>query len=225
MQYLFLDKFRVGIEQLATDTDNVVNSIIPIQYRAFADELMQSMDKLVNSVLDASDAECSKNFYETIIPFAFRCMSLNTIVLVSVENDIQKLSELEQALFEELLKTINNSSGQVGIDTARKIIDIIERFADYENVLLGIAKHRPEQLIEAFKQVDLDDFLKSVYGTLLALSCILLLIKESKSDAKKLAILLELAIPYSEKLESYADTIDILTNPEEMELLKRSEGE
>ncbi|MGH9878568.1 MAG: hypothetical protein ACRD5H_13095 [Nitrososphaerales archaeon] len=183
------------------------------------------MDKLVTSVLDANDAEYSKTFHETIIPFAFRCMSLNTIVLVSVENDIQKLSELEQTLFEELLKTINNSSGQVGIDTARKIIDIIERFADYENVLLGIAKHRPEQLIEAFKQADLDDFLKSVYGTLLALSCILLLIKENKPDAKKLAILLELAIPYSEKLESYADTIDILTNPEEMELLKRSEGE
>ena len=83
---------------------------------------------------------------------------------------------------------------------------------------------RSQELREVVKQLDLDDCIKSFYGTLLAIICIIELTKSGSSiDVEKLKILVELGKKYSDDLDTYIDTLDILSNPKEMELVKKSD--
>jgi len=60
--------------------------------------------------------------------------------------------------------------------------------------------------------------------TILAIFCIFKLANTRKyQDQRKLVTLIAVGKKYAEKLDGYSDTIDILTNPEEMELIRRAE--
>jgi hypothetical protein len=145
--------------------------------------------------------------------------------LASQQNNLSKLAELDQTFLNKILHIVREASPEIGTYASAKVAESVKRLMDYENVLLGIAIKRPVQLAEALKEVDVNDLLKSVYGTLLALVCIFTILKEQNYDHKKVKMFVNLTEEYSATIESYADTIDIMSNPEEMELLKRSEQE
>lgn len=224
MFVLFVDKLRVGPEQLATDSIELLKALVSPQYLDLAIETLNDTNsKIIDPILASSDNEIVSTFQKNLVPFTLKIASLNTLILLSQQNNLLRLASLDQTFYAEIIEVVRQSSSPLGVNTSTKIIDAIERLADYENVLLGILINRLEQLVEALKEVDGEDLLRSMYGTVLALACILVLLRESKLDSKKIEILLRLAEEHSEIMESYADTIDIMSNKEEMELLKRSE--
>lgn len=138
-------------------------------------------------------------------------------------NDFNKIAKLNFESFEELKHCVHLSS--IDSDIRKQIVQIIDNLNDYENVLLGIAIERPEELELALKQIDIEDLKKNLLNALLAFFSILYIItaEEKAYDKEKLSKLMNLAKKYSEKLESYVDTIDISSNPKTMESIRKSE--
>ena len=90
-------------------------------------------------------------------------------------------------------------------------------------MIFGLIAARPRELSDVAKQLDLDDCIKSLYGTLLSIICTIELTRSGKDvDVAKLRILVELGGKYSENLDTYIDTLDMLSNPVELDLISRS---
>lgn len=221
-----IERLRVGLEQLADDVNDILYTMVLPQYRDFVAENIQYInDKIIEPILQSNDTEIHPNFQNAVIPFALKIASVNAIILESQQNNLSKFAELDQTFYDKILQIIRDVSSEIGTDSSAKIAESVKRLMDYENVLLGIVMKRPAQLAEALKEVDINDLIKSVYGTLLALACIFAILKEQRYNDKKIKIFVDLTEEYSATIEPYADTIDIISNPEEMELLKRSEQE
>jgi hypothetical protein len=90
---------------------------------------------------------------------------------------------------------------------------------------LSIAKERPEEVELALKQIDIDDLKKNLLNALLAFFTILYIVTSEEKEyyKEKLSKLVDLSKVYSEEMESYVDTIDILSNPKTMESIRKSE--
>lgn len=138
-------------------------------------------------------------------------------------NDINKIAKLNFDSFKEIKQFVQSS--RLGSDIRKKIVQIIDNLSDYENVLLGIAIERQEELELALKRIDVDDLKKNLLNALLAFFSVLYIItgKEKEYDEEKLSKLVNLAKEYSEQMESYVDTIDILSNPKTIESIRKSE--
>jgi hypothetical protein len=142
---------------------------------------------------------------------------------VVTRNDFNKIANFYFDSFKEAKKFVQSSS--LAPDIRKKIIQTIDNLIDYENVLLGIAIERQEELELALKQIDVDDLKKNLLNALLAFFTVLYVVTsgEKEYDKEKLSKLVNLAKVYSEEMESYVDTIDILSNPKTMELIRKSE--
>ena len=114
----------------------------------------------------------------------------------------------------------NNYLGQ---DIIKNMIEIIDNLSDYDNTIFGILINKPERLENALEQIDFDDFQKTLSGTILVFVFILAIAVIQEYDREHVMRMLKLGIKYSERMESYVDTIDLLTNPEELEALKETE--
>jgi hypothetical protein len=138
-------------------------------------------------------------------------------------NDFNNIAKLNFESFEKLKHAVELS--ELDLDIRKKIIHTIDNLSDYENVLLGIAIERPEELELALKQIDVDDLKKNLLNALLAFFTILYIItsEEKEYDKEKFFKLVNLAKEYSKEMESYVDTIDILSNPKTMESIRKSE--
>ena len=142
---------------------------------------------------------------------------------VLTRNDFNKIANLYLDSFKEAKEFVQTS--RLGSEIRKKIIQSIDNLRDYENVLLGIAIERPKELELALKQIDIDDLKRNFLNALLAFFTILYLVITGKKeyDKEKLSKLVNLVKEYSEEMESYVDTIDILSNPKTMESIRKSE--
>ena len=138
-------------------------------------------------------------------------------------NDFNKIAKLNFESFEKLKHAVELY--ELDLDIRKKIIHTIDNLSDYDNVLLGIAIERPEELELALKQIDVDDLKKNLLNALLAFFTILYIVTSEEKEyyKEKLSKLVDLSKVYSEEMESYVDTIDILSNPKTMESIRKSE--
>lgn len=226
MLTLIIDKLRVGPEQLATDYVDLLKEFVSPQYLEMIAELVNEInDQIIVPILQSNEGEILSTFKSKLLPFIIKFTGINLVMLEIQKGDLLKVAQLEQMCYSKILKWVEEASSQIGSEISAKITEVIERMADYENVLLGILIKRPKHLTEALEQLDIDDLLTNIYSTTLAIACIVVILKESKPNSKKLEILLRVAEECSEVMESYADTLDIMSNKEEMELLKQCEQE
>jgi hypothetical protein len=208
---------------MAIDTDEVLKQLVLPQYLELAIEIVSDIDtKIVKPIVESRYEEILSAFQSKLVPFSLKLSNLNRIILLS-QKDMLRVAESDSKLYDKILEVIRQRDPQIGSKNTAKLIEITERMIDYENVLLGILMNRPAQLTEALKQIDVEELMNSIAAALLALACIVVILKHEKPDLKKFEILLHVADESSEVMESYSDTIDILSNPEEMELLKQSE--
>jgi hypothetical protein len=225
MYTLIIDKLRVGPEQLTIDSTEFLTKLVSPEYLSLAIEIVNDINTtIIKPIIRSSTDEILLTFQSKLIPFTLKFHNLNTIILLS-QQDMLKVAELDYTFYSRILELVKQTNVQIGAENTMKLTEIIERMIDYENVLLGILINRPDQLTETLKEINLEDLLTSIAGTMLALACILDMLNEQKPDSKKIEILLHIADERSEIMESYSDTIDIMSNPEEMELLKQSEQE
>jgi hypothetical protein len=202
------------------------------EIKNISDTLTELVDKIIIPILKTNINNIENKFNELRPIIASWLNKAITMVVQSqlseeekdlTRNDFNKIAKLNFESFEELKHFVQLSS--LGSDIRTKIVQIIDNLSDYENVLLGIAIERPEELELALKQIDIDDLKKNLLNALLAFFSILYIIRveEKEYDKEKLSKLVSLAKEYSEEIESYVDTIDILSNPKTMESIRKSE--
>jgi len=227
MYTLIIERLRVGPEQLATDnTDELLKALVAPQYLDLAKEMIRDTNsKIIDPILVCKNNETVTAFEKSLVPFTIRLSGLNVIILLSQDGNLVKLASLDQKFYSDILGIVKEEISTLSVDDGMKLLDVIERLIDYQSVLLGILIKRPEQLFESLKEVNIMELVTSIYGSVLALACTLVILKEKQPNKEKISILLEIAKQHSDVMESYADTIDIMSNKEEMELLKRSELE
>ena len=87
--------------------------------------------------------------------------------------------------------------------------------------------NRKKKLENIFERFDYEDFKKSLYGSLLVFICAMIIISEPsrKIDPDILTHLIKKGIVFATDLNSYVDTIDILTNPEEFSTFSKSQSQ
>jgi len=114
--------------------------------------------------------------------------------------------------FENLKKMIYVKKGKPE-DIKEKFIELIDNLFDYENVMTGIYLYKSKNFDERIEKLDVKDFAKTrLIATIIFLIAFLIYLKDYED--KKVQLFLDIGIEYSEILESYADTLDILTNDE-----------
>jgi len=150
-----------------------------------------------------------------MIPKAFEGGQLQKDVLVELaKTDLQGYEYLKSAL---------SQTPHLRPDTTQRIIQIIDNLWDYENTIIGIAIDRQDRLEEALTQVDVEDFRNKLVDTILAFVFTLVIIVVKEFDEEILSKILTLGIKCSEEIESYVDTLDILSDRRTLESIRKSE--
>ena len=176
-------------------------------------------DSIVQPILDSKTSKTTETFEGSIDRFTTLASALSDLIIRNNADKLDYIVELEKSYYDNAM-----NYHAVPNDLEEKIIEIIRVFEDYQRVIFGVIAARSQELTEVVKQLDLDDCIKSLYGTLQAIICIIELTRSGRSlDVEKLKILVELGKKYSDDLDTYIDTLDILSNPKEMELIKKSD--
>jgi hypothetical protein len=173
---------------------------------------------IVQPILDSKTAKTAKSFEDSISSFTTLASALSDLIIRNNSDKLPYIVELEKSFYDNAI-----SYHDIPNDLEAKIIETIKVFEDYQRIIFGVIAERSQELTEVVKQLDLDDCITSLYGTLLAIICIIELSRSGRSvDLVKLKILVELGKKYSDDLDTYIDTLDILSNPTEIELIKKS---
>ncbi len=173
---------------------------------------------IVQPILDSKTVKTAKSFEDSIPSFTTLASALSDLIIRNNADKLSYIVELEKSFYDNAV-----SYHAVPSDLEAKIIETIKVFEDYQRIIFGVIAERSQELTEVVKQLDLDDCITSLYGTLLAIICIIELSRSGRSlDVTKLKILVELGKKYSDDLDTYIDTLDILSNPKEIELIKKS---
>lgn len=173
---------------------------------------------IVQPILDSKTVKTAKSFEDSISRFTTLASALSDLIIRSNADKLSYIVELEKSFYDNAMSYHN-----IPNDLEAKISETIKVFEDYQRIIFGVIADRSQELTEVVKQLDLDDCITSLYGTLLAIICIIELSRSGRSvDVVKLRILVELGRKYSDDLDTYIDTLDILSNPKEIELIKKS---
>jgi hypothetical protein len=165
---------------------------------------------LINDILD-------KNTYDEIKSSLNKhtesIQTLNDFVNNQIgDTDKESIEKLVKFDFKGYKKIKEHISIHTSQDIAQKFIVLIDNLFDYENVVAGIYIHKSEEFEKQINNIDIIDlqkFLSISYITFIS-SCILL--SETSINYKKLHLFLDIGIESSEILQTYADTLDILTS-------------
>ena len=96
---------------------------------------------------------------------------------------------------------------------------------DYTETIALIIEKRSSDLLTALSEIEYEHLITSIYGTLLAILCINTALIKNMKEQERFSPIVEAGSEYAHDLGGYTDTLDILTNPDELELLKKSESE
>lgn len=132
---------------------------------------------------------------------------------------LEKVARSRYLIYEDLKRFIEKNQ-ELNKDMRTRILQVAEKISDFDNVVAGIEIDRPDQLTKALREIDRHDLQWNVNSALVSFFCIISLIKDKNHDKTKLSKLLSLSEKYSENIETYADTLDILSNPEEAQVIK-----
>ena len=142
---------------------------------------------------------------------------------IQYEYDLKKTFQLDLEVYQMCLQKID----QAGLSRENKymIHCLLDSLKDYTENIIQISK-RERELENISKHLDYAGFKRSLYGSMLAFICIMIGILATptiKIQTNILTKLINEGFKFASELDSYTDTLDILTNPDELELLKKSE--
>lgn len=200
--------------------------ILPkLRDRLTAALLIRSINSnVIQPILKAKVKKAAKTFEDSLELFAITASALEELVLKSNRGNLSHLMQADKNFYQEGKKAVNESENWIATESIQQIIDIISIFQDYQNVVLGIIFQNRQLTPEMITEINSEEWIKALYGTLLSIFCIFRMVNTRKyRDQRKLEVLIQIGKKYAETLDGYSDTLDILTNPEERELLKKAE--
>jgi hypothetical protein len=186
---------------------------------------------IVKSIIEsnAKDLEVTFNRYLSSFKPKFEKVSKTMIMLEKESqaegNDIElakRIARLEYQIYEKLKQYIR-SQGDLGHNIHNRITEVIDNLSDYENILFGIIINKSDQLHIAITKVDIDDLERNIVSAYQAFYCILYIISHQENNYWKLSKLIDLGLKYSKEMDSYIDTLDILTDADEIDTISKSE--
>jgi len=194
--------------------------------RLTATLLIKSIDNnVIKPILKAKVNKIAETFVDSLDLFAITASALEELILKSNRENLNILIQADRTFYQEGTKAVNESGDWIKPKSIEEIKEIISIFQDYQNVVLGIVSQNRQLTPEMIIQINSEEWIRALYGTLLSLFCIFRMVNtRNYHDQRKLEVLIQLGKKYAETLDSYSDTLDILTNPEERELLKKAEA-
>jgi hypothetical protein len=104
------------------------------------------------------------------------------------------------------------------------IIDTVETLRDYEMNIHSMIVKRRTLLEEALNNdINKNDFLNSLYGSYMALVCFWYVARNKRQSERLLPAITKISHKFAIDVDSYIETLDIITNPKEMDMMKRAE--
>jgi len=194
--------------------------------RLTATLLIKSIDSnVIKPIVKAKVNKIAETFVDSLDLFAITASALEELILKSNRENLNILIQADRTFYQESTKAVNESDDWIKPESIEEIKEIISIFQDYQNVVLGILSQNRQLTAEMITEINSEEWIRALYGTLLSLFCIFRMVNtRNYHDQRKLEVLIQLGKKYAETLDSYSDTLDILTNPEERELLKKAEA-
>jgi len=181
------------------------------------------MNKVTNPILSTDIADIDRIYYEKIKPFQECWFNL---VRVSDQTQNWKLKlNMNLAFYDRTLKMVN--SDPIFANYKPSIIDTVEILKDYEMTIHSIidTSNRLKLLQDALRlnEIDVNDFLNSLYGSFMALMCFWIIARNKRRNERIVPVIARISHDLAINLDSYVETLDVITNPEERDLMKRAE--
>ena len=188
------------------------------------DDIILIFKDIVNPILMSDVLDIEKRFNEQLHDFSKKVEELNKTTFEKIKEP-KKIADFifrSYDLLERIIKAKN-----FRVEFKQSILTTLDVLRDFDSVFLGILENRPEQLSDALDEIrkdeDFQDFETSRNGLLLSFFCMLVYVKEELEDKQKLMKILEISEKYSSNLQGWTDTIDIMSNPEEVKQVKEAE--
>ena len=153
--------------------------------------------------------------------FMKACIEISHILCEKYGSKTTTKSDLE--MYDLCLFQIDQA--QLSNENKETMHYLLDSLKDYTLNMMYISK-RKKELENIHEQFDYEDFKKSLYGCMLSFTCIMIGILSPLIEIKTsiLTLLINEGFGFASNLNSYTDTLDILTNPDELDLLKQSES-
>jgi hypothetical protein len=224
-------EYRTGFEPLARLVTDEHEKTPRGTYSIFESNILEIVEDIFKDIispilLTTSVQEMVKEFNKQLPILNVKIRGLNKIF---AENKQNNLEDIVKSLFNmyEQFEQILESQIIAEKKVKETIFQVFQCLKDFDNIYLGIALNRPDRLDQSIFEIkrdgDLEDLEKSIAGTMITFFCLLVFVKEKHNDDEKLIKLLEIANDYSIRLEGWADTLDIMSNPEEAEQIRKTE--
>jgi len=111
----------------------------------------------------------------------------------------------------------------LSIGEQKQAIEIIDILNDYSVSITPIILSGDKIIMSAFEEIDVKDLLKSLYGTLLSFVCIMITLSPQFRNKNRFSAFVRQGYEFAKNVDGYIDTLDILTNPDERELIENSD--
>ncbi len=229
-QQLLLNRFRGFDKEIQTDED----LFLKLQNQFSKRELIKIfismyLEPIVKDIVSDLILVKNKNQIERIIKnyserFVYLFTSFQSYILQIADHNLDDIAKIESSIYQAIINEIK-SSGLLEKEPilVEKSIDFIENIADYENLTLGMTIKKADLVLSNLENINIDDFKIKISFSIIIFYCILLLIREGfLIDKKEISYqIIELGLEYSEDILAYADTLDILTDPEAMDAITK----
>ncbi len=188
------------------------------------------IENIVKRILESELDDLEHEFKRSLHFFRPEFEKLNKILIMREKESqlkgnnidvVQNIAVIESQIFQLLKEHIQAKN--LNEDISRNILEIVNNLSDYENILLGIIIRRSNKLPKAIREIDVEDLITNIVGAYQAFYCILYMIGHQENyDSERLSKLITLGTTFSKEMDSYADTLDILTDPDEVQAIKNS---
>lgn len=199
-----------------------LKSVLPkLQDRVAARLLLKGINSMIDSILKSKVDKTARAFEDSVDSFTVMAGGLVELIAKNNASRLPEIIESNKTLYDRI-KIACKRNNWMPDNLASEITKTISILQDYQNVVIGIQTTRPADLDRAIAEIDVKDLLRSLYGTILAIFVVVKLLNSKKyHDVNKLDILVKQGVYYADNLDSYTDTVDILSNSEEFALLKQ----
>lgn len=175
-------------------------------------------DKIIKPILWADMNKMDEVYLKKITPFQEYCTAL--IHLIQKQYKLKQRLEMDLTLYDETISMINKNP--IFTKNIESITETVEILKDYEIIIYDIISNRLPELEKALTDIDVKDLLNSLYGSYIAIICFWYIARDSNQNRKTIPAIAEISRKLALNLASYTDTLDMMTNPEEMEMMKRA---
>jgi hypothetical protein len=180
-------------------------------------------DNITNPILLTNKTDIQIVYSEKIKPFQDGWLNLVQVNHDHKTPDWKQKMNMNLAFYDRTLKMVKGNPIFANDDLL--IIETVEILKDYEMTIHAIIVKRLtlfENIIRQ-KEIDVDDFLNSLYGSFMALVCFWIIARTKGYDERIVPVIARVSHDLAVKLDSYTETLDILTSPEERDMMNRAE--